>query len=122
TIVAPDAAATTFPVVTAVVIATAAPPAAIATTAPTATATATAEPTPTEAAEPAAEPTTGTAVTIDALNLRAAPSIDADILLAIPAGDTVVLTGEVSDGFVSVEYAGVAGWVAVDFLDLDGGA
>jgi hypothetical protein len=117
-----DDATRTVQIATAVVIATAAPPAAIATAAPspTAAATATEEPTPTEAAAPDAEP--GTALTTDALNLRATPGTDAVILLTIPPGETVVLTGEESAGFVAVEYAGAAGWVAAEFLDLGPGA
>lgn len=96
----------------AVTIATAAPPAAIATAGPLATV----RPTPTESAAEGGE--TGTAVTTDVLNLRASPGTDAEILLIIPAGEEVVLTGEESAGFVAVEYAGAAGWVSADFLDL----
>jgi hypothetical protein len=113
--VAPDAAD-----VTPVAIATSAPPAAVATTVPATTVptpTATAEPTPTETAPEPDE--TGTALTIDVLNLRAGPSTDDEILLTIPAGEEVVLTGEESGGFTAVEYAGASGWVATEFLELD---
>ena len=103
-------------VATAAVIATAAPAATIAVdTAPGAD-----EPTPTAESEASAAPTT--AVTIDALNLRAVPGTDAAILLVIPAGETVTVIGDETNGFVAVEYAGASGWVAAEFLDLGAAA
>lgn len=123
-VLAPPPAATTTREQPPIGIATAAP---IATSAPaatvaTATPTETVAPTPTEE-PPAAEQSTG--VTTDALNLRSAPDTESDILLVIPAGETVTLTGDASDGFVAVDYQEESGWVSVDFLDLgaaeDGG-
>lgn len=101
---------------------TAAPPTlAPATVAPRVNATAT----PEAAVEPAAPAdtvdtsgTTSTAVTTDILNLRAAPSTDAEIITQIPAGDAVtLLPDEAVDGFVSVVWQDIQGWVASEFLD-----
>ena len=51
------------------------------------------------------------------LNLRAGPSTDDAVLLVIPAGATVTLTGEgAENGFVTVEYQGTVGWAAAEFL------
>ncbi|MGI9254034.1 MAG: SH3 domain-containing protein, partial [Thermomicrobiales bacterium] len=61
---------------------------------------------------------TTTAVTTDILNLRSGPSTDADIVAQIPAGEAVTITeGEAQNGFVSVIWQDVPGWVAEEFLD-----
>jgi uncharacterized protein YraI len=58
-----------------------------------------------------------TRVTLDDLNLRAGASADDEVLLLIPAGATVTLTGEgAENGYVTVEYEGTTGWVAAEFL------
>jgi len=49
-------------------------------------------------------------VTTDALNLRAGASTDSQILDVMPYGTVVTLTGQSSNGFVSVSYNGTAGW------------
>jgi uncharacterized protein YraI len=58
-----------------------------------------------------------TRVALDDLNLRAGASTDDAVLLVIPAGATVTLTGEgAENGFVTVEYQGTVGWAAAEFL------
>jgi uncharacterized protein YraI len=59
---------------------------------------------------------TGTATTTSALNLRDGPSTSDAVLLVMPAGADVVLTGESENGFASVEYRGTAGWAFADYL------
>ncbi|MFM9105722.1 MAG: SH3 domain-containing protein, partial [Chloroflexota bacterium] len=78
---------------------------------------------PTPAAPAPAEPvspdgSTTTAVTTDILNLRAGPSQDAEIIAQIPAGDAVALLPEAeANGYVNVNWQGVEGWVAAEYLD-----
>lgn len=72
--------------------------------------------------EPAAALSCGPcpATTTDALNLRAEPSLAAEVLLVIPAGASLEwdpLQGEV-DGFVAVTYDGTSGWSHSDYLFL----
>jgi len=57
-----------------------------------------------------------TAITTTGLNLRAGPSSDDDVLFVLPAGSSVALTGQASNGYVSVSYDGTDGWVAADYL------
>jgi uncharacterized protein YraI len=58
-----------------------------------------------------------TRVTLDDLNLREGPSTDDAVLLLIPAGETVTLTGVgFENGFITVEYGETTGWVAAEFL------
>lgn len=63
------------------------------------------------------DPTAGTLTTLADLNLRAEPVYNAAVLLVIPQGATVTLTGQgASDGWVSVDYAGTTGWVSALYL------
>jgi uncharacterized protein YraI len=51
------------------------------------------------------------------LNLRSGPSTSEPVLLTIPAGGSVTLTGDGQQGgFVAVEYQGVRGWVYAQYL------
>ena len=59
-----------------------------------------------------------TAVTTVNLNLRAGPSLKDKILLVMPAGSTVTLTGQSANGFLSVRFKGVDGWAFAQFLRL----
>jgi len=59
---------------------------------------------------------TGGAVTTSDLNLRAGPSIADAVLLVMPPGASLTLTGEMSNGFAAVIYAGTSGWASVDYL------
>jgi len=65
------------------------------------------------------------AVTAAPLNLRSGPGIGNPVLLVMPAGSTVEVTGATEAGFAPVVYAGTSGWASVDFLGggaPDGGA
>lgn len=63
-----------------------------------------------------------TAASEDALNLRAEPDITADILLVIPAGAAVEVTGERVGDYLPVTYDGVAGWASAEDLEVAGSA
>lgn len=65
---------------------------------------------------------TNTATTTDLLNLRGGPSLADKILLVMPAGSLVTLTGQRSNGFWPVIYNGRSGWASGDYLRLDQGA
>jgi uncharacterized protein YraI len=64
------------------------------------------------------EPPSGeTATVIDGeLNLRASASTSAAVLLVMPDGATVTLTGQSSNGFLSVSYQGTSGWAYATYL------
>jgi hypothetical protein len=49
-------------------------------------------------------------VILDA-SLRAAPTADGEILGAVQAGSTVILTGASVDGFLAASVAGTGGWL-----------
>ena len=67
-------------------------------------------------------PTTGAnATTTSALNLRASASLSAAILLVMPAGSRVAVTGGSSGGFFPVRFGTTSGWAAADYLSLDAG-
>ncbi len=57
------------------------------------------------------------AIVTEALNLRAGPSTADDILAVMPSGALVILTGERSNGFLSVIYRNQSGWVYEAYLD-----
>lgn len=54
--------------------------------------------------------------TIDDLNLRAEPALNATILDVMPAGAGVEITGEPVDGFYPIAYGGQAGWAYGAYL------
>ncbi|MFL5759629.1 MAG: SH3 domain-containing protein [Thermomicrobiales bacterium] len=60
------------------------------------------------------------AVTTAALNLRTGPSLDHEILLVIPEGAAVDVSGSSSGGFYPVVYQGTDGWSHGDYLDFGG--
>jgi uncharacterized protein YraI len=62
----------------------------------------------------------GTATVTSELNLRAGPSTSETVLMVMPTGAVVTLTGGAENGFVSVDYAGMSGWAFADYLGLDG--
>lgn len=53
--------------------------------------------------------------TTDWLNLRAAPSLDAEILAVMPPGTVVFINGA-AEGFASVTYGQLSGWAHTDYL------
>jgi uncharacterized protein YraI len=63
----------------------------------------------------------GAAVTTSDLNLREGPSTGDDVILVMPPGAEVALTGGSENGFYEVEYDGETGWAFAEFLDTDGG-
>jgi uncharacterized protein YgiM (DUF1202 family) len=84
---------------------------AAAATVPTTTTPATTAP----AAAPAA--TSEIRVTLSPLVLRSGPGVDAEAVLVIPEGGRLTLTREgVADGYVTVDYDGVTGWVYADLI------
>ena len=54
-------------------------------------------------------------VTVDA-PIRAGPSPDFDLIFTVPMGSTVEQTGHVTDGYVTVQYKEVTGWLALEQL------
>lgn len=62
-------------------------------------------------------PTGETATVIDGdLNLRSSASTSGSVLAVMPDGATVSLTGQSSNGFLSVSYQGTAGWAYAIYL------
>jgi uncharacterized protein YraI len=60
-------------------------------------------------------------VTTTAVNLRAGPSTADAVLLVMPGGAPVTLTGQSANGFSSVSYNGTAGWAFAAYLAGAGG-
>jgi uncharacterized protein YraI len=60
------------------------------------------------------------AVTTTGLNLRSGPSTNYDVLLVMPTGAAVDITGSASHGFYPVVYQGTEGWAYGDYLDIGG--
>jgi hypothetical protein len=52
-----------------------------------------------------------TATTLEDAPLLEAPLRDAEVLLTIPEGETVILTGAAVDGFDAASYDGAGGWL-----------
>lgn len=61
-------------------------------------------------------PSSGTATTLDDLNLRDGPSTGRAVLTVIPLGSAVTLTGQSSNGFRAVSWKGRQGWAFAQFL------
>src|SRR5215212_2620586 len=58
-----------------------------------------------------------TRVTLSPLMLRSGPGVDAEPILVIPAGGRLTLTREgAADGYVTVDFDGVTGWVYADLI------
>jgi len=53
------------------------------------------------------------------LNLRASPSTSAEVLLVMPAGAAVDVTGSEDNGFTPVSYSGQDGWAYSAYLSSD---
>ena len=78
--------------------------------------------TPVPAPSPSPAPGgSGTATVTTGLNLRAGPGTNNAVLAVMPAGATVTLTGDSSNGFLSVRYNGIDGWASSDYLNTGGG-
>lgn len=79
------------------------------------------------APQPAPQPTTpppaspsGTAVTTDALNLRAGAGTSHRVVAVMPARARVSLTGRSQGNFLELSYNGTKGWAHKDYLAVDG--
>lgn len=64
---------------------------------------------------------TGVAYSAVGLNLRSAPGMSASVRAVLPAGTKVVLTGNVSGSWVSVNSGMGSGWVSMGYLSQNGG-
>lgn len=67
--------------------------------------------------DPATGTGTGTTVAASEFLLRSGPSSDDAVLLVVPAGAVLGLTGEASAGFLGVSYGGVTGWADAAYLN-----
>jgi uncharacterized protein YraI len=54
---------------------------------------------------------------IENLNLRTGPSTADGVILVIPAGGVVTVTGDAQNGFLAVTYQGQSGWAFAQYLD-----
>ena len=72
-----------------------------------------ASPTPSPTPEP--EPVGPASVTVDA-PIRTGPGPSFDLIFTVPMGSTVQQTGHVTDGYVTVQYKEVTGWLALEHL------
>ena len=57
-----------------------------------------------------------TARTTALLNLRSGAGTSFPVLLVIPSGSTVIITGTIQNGFMPVTYQGTAGWAFASYL------
>jgi uncharacterized protein YraI len=64
----------------------------------------------------------GSATVTSSLNLRSGPSTSNKVILVMPGGASVTLTGNSSGGFLGVIYKGTGGWASADYLDTSGGS
>ena len=55
------------------------------------------------------------------LNLRSGPGISYRVLAVMPAGSTVSVTGEASEGWYPVQYSSLSGWAFGQYLSIAGG-
>ena len=73
--------------------------------------------------EPAAPPpaVSGESATVigGALNLRSEPDLGSSVLTILPGDAQVTLTGNSSNGFLSVSYNGIEGWAAAEYISTD---
>ncbi|HET7034298.1 MAG TPA: SH3 domain-containing protein [Thermomicrobiaceae bacterium] len=65
-----------------------------------------------------ASSTPASAVTTDWLNLRAGPSLGADVLTVMPVGASATLKGDTRNGFAAVSYGGRDGWASTAYLKI----
>lgn len=67
---------------------------------------------------PPSQPETpsGTSATTADLNLRSGANLSAAVLVVMPAGATVTVTGAAQNGFTPVTYGGQSGWAYTSYL------
>lgn len=63
---------------------------------------------------------TAIAITTEPLNLRTDPAEDAPVVVVMPAGASLVTTGEPVGGFTPVRFGDQTGWANAAFLSIDG--
>ncbi len=73
-----------------------------------------------EPVAPAPGPSQGTTTVTEDLNLRAGPNTTSTILAVMPAGTTLAITGAAQQGFLPVNYDGLAGWAHSAYLSTGG--
>jgi len=56
------------------------------------------------------------------LNLRSGPGPSYRVIAVMPAGSTVSVTGEASEGWYPVQYNSLSGWAFGQYLSINGGA
>jgi len=52
------------------------------------------------------------------VNFRSGPSTDHNIIGVFQHGDTVILTGEITDNWTQVSHNGETGWISSEFIDI----
>ena len=62
------------------------------------------------------DPAPSTASTTADLNLRSGPGTNHPVVLVMPAGSRVTVTGESTDGFAPVAFQGTYGWAPETYL------
>ena len=62
----------------------------------------------------------GFAMTLTEVQVLDTPELGTTPTATLPAGTTVVLTGDVADGYLSVTFDGGSGWVNSDLLSVSG--
>ena len=67
-------------------------------------------------AQPATAPAPSAAYAVTDLNLRAGPNAGDPILLVVPGGAPLTTTGEASNGYLGVVYAGQTGWADAAYV------
>jgi uncharacterized protein YraI len=79
--------------------------------------------TPSPTPAPTQPPASGarTAVATDDLNMRTGAGLGNPVILVIPTGATVSLTGGASNGFLQVTYNGLTGWSSQEWLRVSSG-
>jgi len=73
--------------------------------------------TPHAAAEAQIDTAKNVTVISNALNLRAGPSINTEILKVLHKGDVLTVTGDASGGWTPIEHENVRGWVSSELIE-----
>ena len=57
--------------------------------------------------------------TTDSLNLRTGPGTGYEVILVMPEGASISITGSRSNGYYPIRYQGTNGWASADYIDTD---
>lgn len=71
---------------------------------------------------PVAALAAGPATIREELNLRSGPGLGYGVLVVMPAGSAVAITGADSEGWYPVRYQEIAGWAYAEYIAIDGAA